>query len=278
MFCTYLTIYKGSKLPKRYIGSTSIDKIHSGYNGSIQSKKWKLIYREEQKNNKHLFKTRILQKFNSRTEAFGAELDLQIKYNVVKDDLYMNLSLARKNGHFGAAGEDNPMYGKTHTLEVKSKLSEGRKGKRASNETREKMSNSHKRENLSIETIRKMSESRIGEKNHLYGKYGNDHPASNRIVSDEVRQQTSQRMKNVPKSKESIRKRLEKVRKKFIVTYSNGEVEIIHNAKEYCINNGYNYTKFINVANCGSVWRPNGGETTLIIQQIKTEENINDNN
>ena len=85
MYVTYLTIYFGDKLPRRYIGSTSRRNIERGYNGSVSSKKYKEVYKQERKENKHLFKTRILSSFPTRKEALEEELRLQIKYNVVKD-------------------------------------------------------------------------------------------------------------------------------------------------------------------------------------------------
>lgn len=119
MYCTYLTVYFGDKLPRRYIGSTTIEKVNSGYNGSVASKKWEAVYRQEQMNNKHLFKTRILSLHESDIEAREMELKLHLKYNVVSSDLYFNESLARPNGHFGrdVSGKNNPMYGKSRTGE-----------------------------------------------------------------------------------------------------------------------------------------------------------------
>lgn len=113
IYCTYLTIYKGSCLPRRYIGYSTINKIKKGYNGSIQSKRYKTIYEEEQKVNKHLFRTRILSTFSSKDEAILEEQRLHIKYNVVKNPNYMNES--RAFGPIGKyidmSGENNPMYG-----------------------------------------------------------------------------------------------------------------------------------------------------------------------
>ena len=48
MYCVYFTVYFGNKLPKRYIGSTKVDRIMQGYNGSIKSKKYKNIFLSEQ--------------------------------------------------------------------------------------------------------------------------------------------------------------------------------------------------------------------------------------
>lgn len=39
-YVVYLTMYKGTKLPKWYIGSTNINKINKGYHGSVASEEW----------------------------------------------------------------------------------------------------------------------------------------------------------------------------------------------------------------------------------------------
>lgn len=113
-YCVYLTYYKGNLLPKWYIGSSSDLKIKNGYNGSIKSKKFKDIYKSEQTNNKHLFKTRILSYHCTRKEALVEELRLQQLHKVVKNKLYMNESYATINGFFGrdVKGINHPQYGK----------------------------------------------------------------------------------------------------------------------------------------------------------------------
>ena len=112
-YCTYITMYSGELLPKWYIGSSTIEKIKKGYNGSVCSKRYKEIYKEEQRNNKHLFKTRILSVHNTRQDAVVEELRLQKLHNVVKNKKYFNESFAKKNGCFARdkSGENNPMYG-----------------------------------------------------------------------------------------------------------------------------------------------------------------------
>lgn len=65
-------------------------------------------------------------------------------------------------------GKKNPMFGKTHSEEVKEKMSELRKGKKHSEQAKRKMSESKK--NMSKETKRKMSIAQRGEKNPNYGK------------------------------------------------------------------------------------------------------------
>jgi len=129
MWCTYLTIYKGYKLPKRYIGSTTVERIKNGYNGSVKSKKYKSIYTHEQQFNKNLFKTRILKVFNTQEEAISEELKLHNRYDVVKNEKYMNMSKACPNGFFGKRvfGKDHQFFNKSHSEETKKKVSESLK-------------------------------------------------------------------------------------------------------------------------------------------------------
>lgn len=105
-------------MPRRYIGSSSIKRIKNGYRGSVQSKKWKHIWRDELKNNPHLFKTRILKIFNTRAEAIVAELETQKRYNVVKSCIWINESYAQIRGYAGrdVSGVNNPMYGQGHKM------------------------------------------------------------------------------------------------------------------------------------------------------------------
>lgn len=125
MYCVYFTIYLGTLLPKRYIGSSKISKVQSGYNGSVKSNKYKEIYKKEQIENKHLFKTRILSRHSTMEEALLEELKLQLKYNVVKSNLFINESYAQPNGYFGrdVSNDNHPFYGKIHNQETKTKIS-----------------------------------------------------------------------------------------------------------------------------------------------------------
>lgn len=106
-FCVYITMYTGELLPKWYIGSTNSKNIEMGYTGSVKSIEWKNIYESEKKENKHLFKTKILSYHNTRKEALVEELRLHKLHNVVKNEKYMNKSLAAKNGCFGMGMDDN---------------------------------------------------------------------------------------------------------------------------------------------------------------------------
>ena len=113
MFCTYLTIYKGNKLPMFYVGSTSVSKINNGYRGSVASKAYKQIWISELKNNPQLFETRIISLHNKREEAIEKENYFHKKLNVVLNELYINKANAILDGCFGLDnnGSNNPMFG-----------------------------------------------------------------------------------------------------------------------------------------------------------------------
>ena len=113
-YCVYLTVYYGNKLPPFYIGSTSISRVKSGYRGSVKSKKYKNVFQKELQENPHLFKTKIVASYYSRKNAQFKEKRLQTKLNVVKSDLYINMSIAKNFGWFGmkSSKEHSPTFGK----------------------------------------------------------------------------------------------------------------------------------------------------------------------
>lgn len=131
IYCVYLTIYRGNKLPQFYIGSSSVERIQSdGYHGSVKSKKYKKIWECELKNFPHLFITKIICTFLTRKEATRKEKLLQMKLNVVRSPMYINMSIAQPDGFAGmdVTGENNPFYGKTHSQETKEHLCSVRGG------------------------------------------------------------------------------------------------------------------------------------------------------
>ena len=113
MFVTYLTEYFGEKMPKFYVGSSSLENIESGYRGSVSGKRYSETWESELRENPHLFKTTILTTHDSRKEALEEELDFQIKNDVVKSESWINESFAQPNGFFGrdVSGELNPNFG-----------------------------------------------------------------------------------------------------------------------------------------------------------------------
>ena len=126
-YAVYLIIYSGNKLsfksknslitPRRYIGSSKLSNISNGYLGSVASKKYSKIWLKETRENPALFKLRILSIHDDDVLAREEEKRLQIKYDVVKSDLYVNLSLASPNGYFG-----KPDIGRKFSDETKEKM------------------------------------------------------------------------------------------------------------------------------------------------------------
>lgn len=137
IYCTYVTTYTGNKLPPFYIGSTSLAKISEGYKGSVRSKKWKTIYKEELKNFPEKFRIEVLKTFQDRTKALEYELELHIANDVVRSKWFFNESLATVNGFFGKSmkGEDNVFFGRKHTKETIDKLKSSLKNTRGSKRT-----------------------------------------------------------------------------------------------------------------------------------------------
>ena len=117
-YVVYLTEYRGHKLPRWYIGSSSKEKVLNGYTGSVSSKKWSEIYYSELDKNRHLFKVNIISYHKTRSEAADEELRLQKLHSVVTNDDYFNESYATKGGYFyrDKSGHLNTMYGQGHKI------------------------------------------------------------------------------------------------------------------------------------------------------------------
>lgn len=170
IYCTYVTFYSGNKLPPFYIGSTSVEKIATGYHGSVRSKKWRLIYESELKNNNHLFNSEIILKFDTRKEALENELELQKSNNVVKSPWFFNEAFATVNGFFGRLTKGykrgpNTNPKKPVTEETRRRMSESRMGFIHSPETIQKILETKRirgTNRISKETRIKMSAAKKG--------------------------------------------------------------------------------------------------------------------
>lgn len=175
IYCTYLTVYTGNKLPPFYIGSTSIDSvINKGYRGSVQSKKYKSIWKQEIDSHPDLFKTIILTRHETRQEAQDKEVIFHEAFSVASNPMYINM--AHANGKFFNTGP--------HSSETKAKIAvakTGKKlgpqspeaiaktaaantGKKRSPETKAKIGAAKTGKKLSPETIAKMSAAKTGKK------------------------------------------------------------------------------------------------------------------
>lgn len=157
MYCVYLTIYLGNKLPMFYIGSTTTSSISEGYRGSVQSLKYKKIWKNELLNSPNLFKIKIISYHKTRKEAYLKEEFFQRKLNVIKSPLYINLSysnggfIAEKNKKLPKEWRENiskAQIGRKHSLEtrLKQSLNGGhRKGQKNKPEWNKKNSESNKK-------------------------------------------------------------------------------------------------------------------------------------
>jgi len=132
IYCTYLTIYKGNKLPPFYIGSTSALKISEGYRGSVQSKKYKQIWLSELKDNPHLFETQILTTHTTREEALNREESMNHGKGMLgrKHSEKTKTQMSKNSYHRGRFGSNSPIYGRKHSDESKRKMSFKNKGKK----------------------------------------------------------------------------------------------------------------------------------------------------
>lgn len=193
-FCTYLTIYSGNKLPMFYIGSSSVNKVlNENYHGSVTSKKYKDTWKQEIKQNPHLFKTKILKEFHSRKNATYHERKLQVKLNIVRSPMYINMAIASVNGFFGM-----DLRGKFVSEESKRKMSEYRIGKLLSEETKQKISNKNKGRILSKETKQNMSKARKGKPLSIEHRNKLSIAFKGRVISDEQKIKTSESLKGIP--------------------------------------------------------------------------------
>ena len=111
IYCTYITFYRGNKLPPFYIGSTSVEKVNNGYHGSVNSREYREIWNKEILYNPHLFETKIISRHLDRKDATAKELQLQLKTNAPNNPLYINRGFARKNFAYGVIGLINNITG-----------------------------------------------------------------------------------------------------------------------------------------------------------------------
>lgn len=124
-FCVYLTVYYGNKLPPFYIGwSSRPDKVLAQeYHGSISSKEYKEIYKQELEENPHLFKSFVLSYQNTKKEATEKEEYFHRKFDVIKNSMYFNMAIGRAK--FSRSGP--------HSEETKVKISKKTTGREAWN-------------------------------------------------------------------------------------------------------------------------------------------------
>lgn len=182
-YCVYVTEYNGTLMPTYYIGSSSTQKIDSGYRGSVKSKKHKSAWISELETNPQLFETALVSVHETRKEALAAELELQLTYRATTNPDFINESYAMVNGFFGrdVSGSRNHMFGKKVSDETRAKLSKNHhdvSGKNNPMYGRRDVKSMLGRQH-SIESRSKMTgprDSLSGKNNPMYGKVGDAHP------------------------------------------------------------------------------------------------------
>jgi len=98
-YCVYHTTYSGTLLPQNYIGSSSVDRVlNNNYHGSVSSARYKDIWDSEIKLHPELFSTYIVSYHDTRSNATYKELLVQMTFNVVKSDIFINRAYAKVNG------------------------------------------------------------------------------------------------------------------------------------------------------------------------------------
>lgn len=251
-FVVYKTIYNGTKLPRYYIGSTTLKRASSGkYFGSVKSKKYKAIFKKELLENRNLFSLKILSYHTTRSEALNEELRLQVKYNVVKSPEYFNESLAKKNGYFGRIikGEAHPNYGNNK-----------RTGTKHSEETKRKISLAHIGMQYGQETKNKLSE--LAKQRWKAGKgnpppvtkSGSENPMFGKKQSKKTKNKISLALKGKNNNPKTYIVQKNSISGIILETYKGfGEAERINNITRGKLS--YNYTRYGNNFKCENfIW------------------------
>ena len=178
----YIYVIENNINHKKYVGQT-INPTH----------RWKTHKNDDVKNNNcilgHAFNKYGIDNFsfNIIEECENEKMSEREIYWIkklntcVKDENSWGYNIT--HGGESLYGKENPFYGKHHSEETKSKLSEIRKmfysnpesnpfyGKHHSKETKEKISKANSGNKWTEEMKKRCSENRIGENNNFYGKH-----------------------------------------------------------------------------------------------------------
>jgi hypothetical protein len=161
IYCTYLTVYRGNKLPPFYIGYSTVKKIEDGYHGTVLSKAWKDAWKAELDQNPHLFKTTIISQHESRVEAVDREQQLQRALNVLqKPEMYLNRAIGRPIG----TGKKGMKHKQPRPQSYRDAVAKRRRGTKMAESQKLQISKTNSGRKLSEDTRAKMSRSKVGVK------------------------------------------------------------------------------------------------------------------
>jgi hypothetical protein len=172
-------------------------------------------FTEGQDRYKMLNALRMMRAENPNQQRYSTQITSRVYENLKQD--YSEWQRQR------VLGENNPMYGRTHTDEARRAISEKNKGKKLTKEQILKQiqaQTGRKRDPFSDEWKQKMSEAHKGEKNHRYGVE----------VSEETRAKIGAKLKGRKQTEEEKARRgaanKGKVREKKLCTHCNQPVAV----------------------------------------------------
>jgi len=143
----------------------------AGYRGSVCSKRYRLVWKDELVKHPERFTTKVLSLHETRQQAVDKEVFFQRQLNVVKNELYTNAALATgrpslkgvkktaehcRNLSIAKKGKYVGRKMPPRDDEWRKKQREANFGKKASLETKAKMSEAHKGRKHSPETLAKI--------------------------------------------------------------------------------------------------------------------------
>uniref|UniRef100_A0AAU8HY95 HNH endonuclease n=1 Tax=Rhizobium phage LG08 TaxID=3129229 RepID=A0AAU8HY95_9CAUD len=160
--CVYITYYFGDKLPPFYIGKGIISRIEeNGYRGSPSLNGFK----EELKENPHLFAIKVMNIFKTDREAREEETLVQKHFSVHKSDLFINRAIYDGKCYY------NPK-GIKASEETKKRISSSLTGLKQSEDTKRKRSASMRGKNKGrkLGPVSSETKMKISNKNRGKGK------------------------------------------------------------------------------------------------------------
>lgn len=96
MYIIYWTVYYGQKMPRNYIGHTTLEKHQKGYLGSVSSAKYREIWKLEIRCNPQLFKSYIIEYVKgNRNDAIIREEWWHRRYQVAINPFFINMCCAK---------------------------------------------------------------------------------------------------------------------------------------------------------------------------------------
>lgn len=157
----YVYRITNTKEQKHYYGvrSSKVEpKLDLGIKYFSSSKNKEFI--KAQKNNKDIFKYKVVKQFDSRKEAINLEIKLHAKFNVGKNNNFYNASKQTSTGF------DRSGISFKHSEETKLKIGLAHKDKIVTDKTRAKLSVLHKGKVISQEHREKISKTTKGVAKH----------------------------------------------------------------------------------------------------------------